>query len=286
MKRFVVIAILVFFYHQVFAQDSTDIFLNDGKKLYEQEDYVGAMKAFSKGYLISLNNYDVIMGLANSRHKLDLFKPAISLYDKAEEIRDDDPELFFSRGAAYVFINEFKKAIKDFNDCIELDPMHDRVYYYLGFSNAQLSRYKTAIENYTEEIKRNPDNAAAYYNRGAAKAELNNYEAGMDDFKVALEKEPELENGLFNIALSKLGMKQYEEAIKDLNQVILSDNKNLSRAFFYRAEAKYELKRKEEACEDWQKAANLGHEQALENASVFCGSNRGATKKRDIEIIF
>lgn len=277
---------ILLFSFGVFAQDSSLYYMEQGKKLYAEESYVEAMKAYSKAYFIAPSNYEIVKGLADSRHKLDLFDPAINLYDKAEELNDKDAELYFNRGAAYIFVKQYKKALNDFDKALELNPDHPRIYYYMGFANAELDRFKNAIMYYTKEIERNPDNAAAYYNRGAAKAESKNYEAGMKDFQIALEKEPDLENGMFNVALSKLGMKKYEEAIKDLDLVIEANDKNLARAFFYRAEAKYELKRKEEACQDWLKASNLGNEQAQSNVNMFCGSKDNRVRKRDIEIVF
>lgn len=99
---------------------------------------------------------------------------------------------------------------------------------------------------------------------------------------MALEQNPNLENGRMNIAISKLAQRDYEEAIADFDILIAKRGKNLSKAYFYRGEAYYELKNKEKACDDWLKASNLGDEKGQANIEDFCGSEIRTRKKIDI----
>ena len=154
----------------------------------------------------------------------------------------------------------------------------------MGFCNYELSRFKASLESYDEAIRLKPDYADAIYNRGAAKSELKDFEGGTIDFELALEKKPSLENGRINIALSKLAQQNYIEAIKDFDIIIEQRGKNLSKAFFYRGEAYYEVKNKEKACDDWLKASNLGNANGTRNIEDFCGSKTRPRKR--IEIVF
>lgn len=223
--------------------------------------------------------------LADAKHKQGKFSEAVKLYSKAIKYDRENPILFFNRGAAYVFLEEYKEALSDINIAIKMKPDSAEMYYYKGYCLAELFKYNAAIEAYNKAISLKPDYAAAIYNRGAAKGELNRYEEGMQDFKIALEKEPELVDGQINLALSYLGLKEYDEAIKGFDQVIASRDANLGKAYFYRGEAKYEIGNKEEACLDYQKALNLGYETADVNIKNLCGSNK-KSKRRDIDITF
>lgn len=265
--------------------DSLNILLSEGKEDYENEKFVSALKAYRKAFSINDKSFEAAMGLGDSQHKLEMFQQAIESYDQAEKIKKDDAELYFNRGAAKVFVEDYRKAIKDFDQSIELRPDFPDVYYYRAYCYGALERYRNAIDDYNKAIELRPGYAAAIYNRGAAKAELGDYEAGKADFETALKEEPELENGKINIALSMLGMKKYEEAIQGLTEVINNRDDDLARAYFYRGEARYEIDRKKDACNDWQKAANLGHIQASKNANSFCDKDK-AKKKSDIDIIF
>lgn len=266
------------------AQSNAEIYIEQGKSFYDAEEYDKAEAKLEEAVQLFPKNYTIIKMLADSKHKQGQFNSAIKLYDKAESIKSDDQELFFNRGAAYVFVDKFRQANKDFDRSIDLGNMSPKIYYYKGFVNASQDKYKSAIESYNIAIKLNPDYAEAYYNRGAAKAELKNYTEGMKDFELALEKDPNLENGRINIALSKLGQKRYMDAIKDFDEIIAQRNTNMARALYYRGEAYYELKEKEKACEDWQRASNLKHDQATANLSNFCGSK--VKPRKDINIVF
>ncbi|MEQ8907915.1 MAG: tetratricopeptide repeat protein [Vicingaceae bacterium] len=285
-RSFLIIFIFSLWLNQnTFAQDSANIYLTKAQKLYDAEQYVKAMNAYKEAIIKAPKSYAALLGLADSQHKLEMFKQSVEVYDRAEKVNDQDAELYFNRGAALVFMQEFRKAIKDFDQSLELKADQAKVYYYRGYSNSALSRYRNAVDDYSRAIELKPDYAEAYYNRGAAKAELGNYENGLKDFEKALEKKPNLQNGKINLALSKLGMKKYQEAIGGLTEIIEQRDENLARAYFYRGEAKYEIKKKNEACGDWRKAANLGHAQAAENANNFCDKESGK-KKRDIDIVF
>lgn len=277
---------LISSFSSLYSQDSIQIYLEEGMKNYKAEKFVLAEASFTKAFRMNPTNYEAIKLLADSKHKQDKYAEAIELYNQAETFQANDPELYFNRGAAYVFTEDYKQAIRDFNKSIEIRPDFPDVYYYRGYSLAEQGRLKAAIEDYSTAIKLKPEYAAAYYNRGAAKAELESYEAGMQDFQVALEKQPDLVNGRINIALSKLGMKKYEEAIEDLTKVIDLRDENLAKAYYYRGEAKYEINRKEDGCSDWRRASNLGHEQATENVNNFCSDGRKKGKRKDIEIVF
>ncbi len=267
------------------AQDSLSIYLEQANEAYKNENFAKSMHLYKHAFSINHKSFEAIMGLADSKHKLDLFAPAIKDYDLAEKLKPNAPLVYFNRGAAKIFVQEYKSALKDFDKAMELNPNLPKIHYYIGFANAELDRFREAINHYNICIDNNPDYAAAYYNRGAAKAELKNYGEGMKDFELALTKNPNLDNGKINLALTKLGLKKYREAAEDLSVIIEMKDSNLAKAYFYRAEAYYEMKMKDEACQDWLKASNLGYEQGTENVNNFCGSKL-RKEKRDIEIVF
>jgi len=270
-----------------FAQsaDSAQALLEQGKVYYEAEKFILAEKTFQQALNLKPESYEAQLGLANSWHKQEKYQEAIDGYDLAEKLNESDPELYFDRGAAKIFIKEYKSAIKDFNRSEELRSDFAELYYYRAFCQGELERYHGAIQDYNRCIELDPDFGAAYYNRGAAIAELGNFEAGLKDFETALEKDPELDNGRINIALSKLGMGNYEEAVKDLTEVINKRDENLAKAYFYRGEAKYEMGDKDDACSDWRRASNLDHENATSNVNSFCSGKR-SPKRKEIEIVF
>ena len=259
----------------VFAQ-------NSGEELYRAKKYKESAAAFKSELEQTPDDYKLQLGYANALHKQEFFSKAVEQYNIAEKLNNSDPELYFDRGVALVFLNLHKKALKDFDQSLKLNETNPEAHYYKGFCNYELSRYRASIESYNEAVELRPDYAAAIYNIGAVKAELQNFEGGTEDFELALSKDPELKNGRMNIALSKLAQNKFEESIKDFDMIIDSRDENLDKAYLYRGEAYYELKNKVKACSDWAKAANLDNEKATSNIKDFCGSKTKPRKKIDI----
>lgn len=286
MKSKIIISLAFLLLSQLsWGQDSLQYYLKKADKEFANKEFVPSMNTYKNALKQDVKSYEAIMGVANSMHKLDLFKPAIQWYDKAEEIKDTDSELYFNRGAAKVFIEDYKNAIKDFDKSIKLEDDSAKTYFYRGNCYTYLDHYRKALSDYNKAVELKSDYAAAIYNRGAAKGELGDYEAGMVDFDYALKKDPTLGNGRINLALSLLGLKRYQEAIDLFSEVIDKRDDNLSKAYFYRAEAEYEIKRQDEACADWFKAGNLGYEQGKMNANTYCDKESNK-KKKGIKIIF
>ena len=66
-----------------------------------------------------------------------------------------------------------------------------------------------------------------------------------------------------------MGLLNYTGAIEDLTKAIAVDH-TFNGAFQVRGMAKKELGDLKGACEDWKKAAELGHEDALELLEEHC----------------
>lgn len=271
----------------LFAQmdDELQKYIEQGNKSYAAGKFGDAERFFEQATNRDPKSFEARKSLADSKHKQEKYEAAITDYDLAEELDDENAEVYLNRGVAKIFMGDFRSAIKDFNQSEELDPNNADLYYYRAYCHSEFNHFKLAIADYSKCIQLDPDNAGAYYNRGAAIAEMGNYEAGMKDFEAALKKDPDLEGGKINIALTKLGMEQYEKAIDDFNDVIEVRDENLGRAYFYRGEARYELGLKEEACSDWEKASNLNFPKASEFVNDFC-SGKQKVQRREIDIVF
>lgn len=258
--------------------------------LQAKEDY--AQKRFEKvesdlSALLSENdnNYIYVKLLADAKHKLEKYEAAVELYSDAIKLNKDDFSVFFNRGAARIFLFDYKNALKDLNIAIKMHPDSAEMFYYKGYAEAKLFKYNDAIVSYNKAIELKPNYAAAIYNRGAAKGELDEFDAGMADFNKALALQPDLDNGYLNLALANLGLEKYQEAIEGFDKVIELRDQNLAKAYFYRGEALFELDKRDEACNDYNRAMNLGYEYAKIRQRNLCGS-RKKDKRTNIDIIF
>lgn len=119
-------------------------------------------------------------------------------------------------------------AIKNYNKATELDKEYPTAYISRGSAYFDLKEYDKAIENYTTAIKLLPNNEELYTYRGKAYYEIDSLKKSKDDFDKAIHL-----------------------------------NKDFGYAYSNRALLKYtKLNDKMGACEDLDKAAELGDEDA------------------------
>lgn len=152
MKKITLFAIILFF--QIgFSQTATDFF-NEGKRLYEIQNYTDAIKQF----------------------------------DHAIKLNDEESTYYYFRGYAYYNKGENKKALKNFDRAIWLNPKYEEAYFERGNIYFDAKNFEMQIKNYDKAIELNPKSGKYYFWRGYAKLYgLKNKDAACLDFKKAIE---------------------------------------------------------------------------------------------------
>jgi len=107
---------------------------------------------------------------------------AITDYDKALEIKANDPNLYVSRGKAHFSKKEFDKSVKDYDKAIQLAPKTAVAFLNRGASYENLGDVNKALSDYQEAAKLEPES-------DLAKAEVKRIEDQIA--KEAAEKEAE-----------------------------------------------------------------------------------------------
>ena len=101
-----------------------------------------------------------------------------------------------------------------------------------------------AVTYLSKAISKNPNNAVYYDNRALAKAHLMDYTGAIDDYSVSLNLYPDDANIFYQRGLLK---------------ALINDNFD--------------------ACRDFKKALDLGHEKAQEKIDEHCNFSRQAGKE-------
>lgn len=105
---------------------------------------------------------------------------ALSDYDKALEIKANDPNLYVSRGKAHFGKKDFDKSVKDYDKAIQLAPKTAVAFLNRGASYEKLGDVEKALSDYKEAVNIEP-------NSDVAKAEVKRVEDQIA--KDAAEKE-------------------------------------------------------------------------------------------------
>jgi len=122
-------------------------------------------------------------------------------------------------------------------------------------------------------LKINPNDPNSYYSRAIVRNELYTWKSALKDYDRAIELAPDFISAILNRGSLKDENGDYSGAILDYNTVIKiskNDTKHLQRAYFNRGNSKYNIKDKNGACEDWQKAKELGADYANERLNAYC----------------
>ena len=151
---------------------------------------------------------------------------ALTYYNRAIEVEDDNPEFYANRGAAYGSLNRLDLALPDLSKAIELDSDHDNSYLNRSLVYTGTGQHELAIKDHENYLRLKPNSPDIWY-----------------------------ENGM---ALMRVG--RYQESLQSLTKAI-GFNPNPNLALFYRERARlqaYYLNNKAAARQDLQAAQSRG----------------------------
>lgn len=162
-------------------------------------------------------------------------------------------------------------------------------YYNIALVKYNLYNYEGAIEDLDRAIEILPSNATAYILRGAAKFNLDDFEGAIADYNRAMQIDrryggdaglrvsdhrgviseknrsvviqPEFAIACFNRGMAHDALKNFTEAIEDFTMALEIDP-GLVKAYHQRGLSRYGSGDITGACSDWNRAADMGHEES------------------------
>lgn len=186
---------------------------------------------------------------------------AVGAAQRAEQLKDDLPEVHFSLGSAYLATGKTAQAIAEFKRGLQLAPNSDQGYVRLGNAYRQSGQQEQAVAAFQKAIEVNPyywvlhrDLANAYFLGGAN-------EKALEEFKRVTELQPENAEGWSNVATIYSRLDQIEESVAAYKKSIEISPTWLA---YSNLGGEYILmKRFPEAIEALEKAVELGPNQEL-----------------------
>lgn len=163
--------------------------------------------------------------------------------------------------------NDYKGSIEEFNKVIALDPSYALAYAYRGHAKVKLGDYADAIQDFNKAVELRPRFDVAYLDRGYAKNFSGDYQGALSDFTKAIEISPTYANAYTSRGEIRLKLKNYQAAISDFDLAIRY-RPNYALAYFSRGIAKNWLG--QNACSDWNKAAQLDYTEAFDQLKKYC----------------
>ena len=229
------------------------------------------------------------------------------------------PDVYRSRGAAYLKSNDPDDAIRDFSEAINRRPEFADAYQNRGMAEFILKQYREALADLNRAIQYNKNSANFFNMRGVILNAMEEYDAAIGDFDTALKLDKNYVNAYHNrgyayqrkrfnrealndyaeaIRLAptnpkfyigrasvKMDIDKLDDAISDLNEAIRLDSKD-SEAFLVRGETKRLKNDLVGALADQNQAISLspGDEQAYVNrALVYRDQREYARATQDLD---
>ena len=172
-----------------------------GIKLFQQEDFTGAIEVFKRAVEINPKFVEAYQNLAAAHFRLEAYEKAIEAAKKALELMPDSSQTLKLISVAYSALGdektalEYQEKLKDLPDA-QFSPEE---LYNMGVVEANEGRDPQAVDYFKKAVEMKPDLAIAFYQLGLTQFRLkNNAEA-----KAALEKYLELEPNGENVETAK-----------------------------------------------------------------------------------
>lgn len=242
--------------------------------------------------------------LGNYYHTKGNLKKAEMLFDKSLELDPDYVNSLTNRGSIYLNSGRTAKAKKDFNRVVEMYPDYKLVHYNLGVIHQQSNNHDSAIyhfervitlnysfyqahnnlgivymntgqfnkaaESFKKVIDINPDFTQAYINLGYVyQMGFKDYKSAFEYFKKALETEPNSPEAALAMAFNYKYRSKPGKAV-EMYTYIIKNHPQLNQPFYLRGLVHLEQNEREKACADFEKAFELGNDNARQMMRHNC----------------
>ena len=251
--------------------DAYDLYLR-GRQAYRSRDRVQGTKTaidyFKKaiekdpGFALAYTGLaDAYIATYDETKDSILADQAVGAAQRAEQLKDNLPEVHFSLGSAYLATGKTAQAIVEFKRGLELAPNSDQGYVRLGNAYLRSGQKAEAVATFKKAIEVNPYYWVLHRDLGNAYFSVGDNDKALDEFKRVTELQPENAEGWSNVATVYTRLERYPESIAAYQKSIDLDPTWL--AFSNLGNAYILLKQYPQAIQALEKAVQLGPNQEL-----------------------
>lgn len=175
----------------------------------------------------------------------------------------------YNKGVEFYQKGDMKKALEKFKMALERKPDDSRINNYMARIYYDMGQKELAISYYEDAVRYDSQDSVSILGIGQIHFDMGDYVKAMEYYNKAIEVAPAYGLAYYNRGTLKGMQNQYYEALEDLNISIKYDPQN-GNAYVNRGLAHYFLKALNSACQDWQKAADMGMEKGAEAVELYC----------------
>ena len=177
--------------------------------------------------------------------------------------------VYRNQGVCYAKLKTNSMAEYLLTQAIIFDPNYDIAYLDRAKVRFDMELYKDATDDLYEFLIKYPEHVEALGIRSASNFNLKNYSAAIVDYDKLIALQPDNWEWYFEKGNCLVKLKRDAEA-DEMYTIALVSTTNKSWVLVMRGIVRYNLKRKEEACQDWHQARILGEEEAVLLYTRYC----------------
>lgn len=269
-------------------------FLEEGKNLFKEDNKHEAIKFYTKAIEHNPELIEAYLLRGYTYFHLDYNQQAIDDFDQVLKHKSIDTILMLRARAYYNIarVNDHKwdydTAYADCEKIIKNNPLNHKAYALMSIIKNNLDEFIEALNLINKAIEIEPNESDYYSDRGWIKANIGDIVGAKNDAIKGIQLDSSNARGYllwghitYNVyskyldSYSSISDKQKEDiwdCIKKMDTVIkISKNKwTKSRAYIYNGINKLLLDNKNEACEDFSKAGDLGDKRAYDFIKEYC----------------
>lgn len=185
------------------------------------------------------------------------YTEAVGYYQKAIELRDDDPVYYSNIAFTYYYLEEYKKALANYDKSLALDPDNLDVYADKARVYMAQENYQKAIEVCDLALERDVEPTALIYNiKGDALYWAGEEEKAVEIYNQAIKVDPYYPYSYSSLGYIYFEFELYEEALAYLDSAIQLDPE-MADAYFTKSMIYATQYKKDECYESLKKAIEL-----------------------------
>jgi protein O-mannosyl-transferase len=197
------------------------------------------------------------------------YKNPVTFYNLAVRTNPSSAMAFNNRGILKYENQDYSGAINDYETALKIKPDYAEVYVNRGNCRSAVNDLSGALADFEMGIKYKNSLFQAHLNKANAMSRLGQMNESLKEYDIAINLNPSYSPGYQTRGETKYLLKDFPGALKDFTTAIELDKNNPS-AYLDRGKANYMTGHKNEACADWQKAADAGSQEAGTLLQTYC----------------
>ena len=186
----------------------------------EEKDFGAAYRHYRRAEEMARGDeqrFNALFGLGTAAFELDLLVEARAAFERAHEMRPDEPETIYMLGVTCRRQGELETAIRYLAEAFARDENLTGALVELGIAYGVLERHADAERVCREVVEREPDNVEARLGLAVALFHLDENEAAVGEFREVLDREPDNVRAHYGLGLALLYSGDRSGALDELS---------------------------------------------------------------------